>query len=91
MAVIGTITVTSAGTRVQNPKAGSCRGILWRARADNSSTVYVGYSDVSSTNGVAISPGDAFTVLFNGYEKLQNWYADAATNSDKVDFVADNS
>jgi len=51
----------------------------------------VGYSTVSSSNGVAISPGDAFTVLFDGYERLEKWYADAATNSDKVDFVADNS
>ena len=91
MALIGTIPVTSAGTAVQNSTAGTVRGIMWRARADNSGTVYVGYSAVSSTNGVAVSPGDAFTVLFDGYERLENWYADAATNSDKVDFVADNS
>jgi len=91
MAIIGTITVSTAGTRVQNPTSGNVQGIMWRARADNTGAVYVGYSDVSSTNGVHISPGDAFTVLFTGYEKLQNWYADAATNSDKVDFVADNS
>ncbi len=91
MAVIGTITVTSAGTAVQNPQEGNVRGIMFRARADNTSTVYVGYSTVSSTNGVAIAPGDAFTVLFNSYERLESWYADAATNSDKVDFVADNS
>lgn len=91
MAVIGTISVSSAGTRVQNSTSGNVRGIMWRARADNTGIVYVGYSTVSSTSGVAISPGDAFTVLFEGYEKLQNWYADAATNGDKVDFVADNS
>jgi len=91
MAVIGTITVSSAGTRVQNTTSGNVRGIMWRARADNTGTIYVGYSDVSSTLGVAVSPGDAFTVLFEGYEKLQNWYADAATSGDKVDFVADNS
>ena len=91
MAVIGTISVSSAGTRVQNGTSGNVRGIMWRARADNTGIVYVGYSTVSSTYGVAISPGDAFTVLFEGYEKLQNWYADAATNGDKVDFVADNS
>ncbi len=91
MAVIGTITVSSAGTRVQNTTSGNVRGIMWRARADNTGAVYIGYSDVSSTNGVHVSPGDAFTVLFNGYEKLQNWYADAATNGDKIDFVADNS
>ena len=91
MAVIGTITVTSAGTAVQNPVSGNCRGIMWRARADNTGAVYVGYSNVSSTNGVHISPGDAFTALFNGYERLESWYADAATNSDKVDFIADNS
>jgi|ETNvirnome_2_300_1030623.scaffolds.fasta_scaffold16014_3 hypothetical protein len=91
MALIGTITVTSAGTAVQSGTSGTVRGIMWRARADNTGIVYVGYSAVSSSNGVAISPGDAFTVLFDGYERLEKWYADAATNSDKVDFVADNS
>ena len=46
MAVIGTITVSSAGTRVQNSTSGNVRGIMWRARADNTGTIYVGYSDV---------------------------------------------
>ena len=91
MALIGTITVTSAGTAVQSTKEGTVQAIMWRARADNTGIIYVGDSTVSSSNGVAVSPGDAFTVLFDGYERLEKWYADAATNSDKVDFVADNS
>ena len=30
-------------------------------------------------------------MVSQGREKLQNWYADADNNSDRVDFVADNS
>ena len=91
MALIGTITVTSAGTAVQSTKEGTIGAVMWRARADNTGTIYVGDSTVSSSNGVAVSPGDAFTMNFGGYERIEDWYADAATNSDKVDFIGDNS
>jgi len=89
--IVTTIKVTAAGTRVQSSKAGAIKSVLVRARSDNTGTAYVGDSDVSSTNGLALEPGEAETIHFNGFGKLNDFYADVDTNNDQVDLFADNS
>ena len=91
MAIVDSITVTTAGTAVKSPKSGTVKAILFKARSSNAGNAYVGASSVSSSSGVELQPGEAVHMVFQGREKLQNWYADAENNSDRVDFVADNS
>lgn len=91
MAIVDTITVAAAGTAVQSPKSGTVKAILFKARSSNAGRVYLGGSNVTSTRGVELQPGEAVHMIFRGYEQMQSWYANADTNNDAVDFVADNS
>ena len=91
MAIIDSITVTTAGTAVKSPTSGTVKAILFKARSSNAGNVYVGGASVSSSSGVELTPGEAVHMVFQGREKLQFWYADSDTNNDRVDFVADNS
>jgi hypothetical protein len=91
MAIVGTITVTTAGTAVQSPKSGSVKAVLFKASSSNTGAIYVGDSSVSSSNGVELQPGAAIQMAFEGYERLEDWYADADDNNDRVDFIGDNS
>ncbi len=89
--ITGTINVVTPGTAVVCPKAGTVSQILWIARAANADTIYLGSSDVSSTDGISLEPGQAITIPFARYGSLKDWYADADTAADKVDFYGDNS
>jgi len=89
--IVTTIKVTTAGASVVSPKAGTVKSVLARARTANTGTVYVGTSDVSSTIGLALEPGEAERIVFNGLGKLKDFYADADTNNDQVDLFADNT
>ena len=89
--IAGTIDVAAAGTAAQSSKSGTIRAISFKARIGNTGNIYLGNSDVSSTNGMELEPGEAWTWTYAKYGKIQDWYADAATNGDDVDFVADNS
>ena len=89
--IVNTITVTAAGTAVQAGDSGNITSVMFKARSSNSGAVYVGDSNVSSTRGIELLPGEVTTTRFKGHGKLQDFYADAATNSDKVDYWADNS
>lgn len=91
MAIVGTITVAAAGTRVQSPKNGTVKAVMFKARSTNVGAIYVGDSSVSSSSGIELVPGESTHLNFNGYEQLQSWYADAANSNDKVDFVGDNT
>ena len=91
MPIVDTITVTSAGTAVQSPKSGTVTAVLFKARSSNAGSVYLGGSTVSSSSGMELEPGGAVEIGFEGYGRLEDWYADADNNNDKVDFVGDNS
>ncbi len=91
MAIVNTITVATAGTAVQSPSSGTVKAVLFKARSSNTGNAYVGDSNVSSSRGVELQPGESFHMVLQGYGKLQSWYADADNNDDAVDFVADNS
>ena len=54
MAIIDSITVTTAGTAVKSPKSGTVKAILFKARSSNAGNAYVGASSVSSASGVEL-------------------------------------
>ena len=87
MAVSGTIKVTAAGTRVQAGHKSNFNTAVFKARSDNSGDVYLGGSDVSSTDGMTLTPGESIQLqLANPVSTAQFW-ADAANNNDQVDFI----
>lgn len=96
-----TITVSSAGTAVQ--VSSTPRPFVWawfHNAPGNSGNVYVGGSDVSSTNGLSLQrlTGSAHhldEIKFEGKLfaedpplDLMDFYVDAATSGDKVEILA---
>ena len=59
MAISCTMKVTSAGTRVQAAHRGNVRAVVFKARVGNTGDVYLGGNDVSSTDGMTLSPGES--------------------------------
>lgn len=59
MAISGTISVTAAGTSVQAANKGNARSLVFKARNNNTGTCYLGGSDVSSTDGMSLVPGES--------------------------------
>ena len=87
MAVSGTIKVTAAGTRVQAAHKGNLSTAVFKARSDNTGDVYLGGSDVSSTDGMTLIPGESIQLhLANPVSSAQFW-VDADNNNDQVDFI----
>lgn len=93
---INTVTVTTAGTRVQFSTADSrpWRVITVSARPSNGSAVYVGLSGVTATAGIQLMPGGSYPFRVPDSAPggagitLRQLYADAAKNSDRVDYFA---
>ena len=90
---INTVTVTTAGTRVQFSTADSrpWRVISVSARPANGSAVYVGLSGVTSTAGIQLMPGGSYPFRPpEGGEgiTLMQLYLDSAANSDRADYAA---
>jgi hypothetical protein len=87
----GVITVSSAGTGVQaNNATNRVKYIKFKALAGNSGLAYVGISDVASTTGYELSAGNELEMNygeFGGSVPANVFYADAATNGDKVCWV----
>ena len=85
---VGVTTVSSAGTRVQvNNVTNRVKFVRFKALAGNSGLAYVGISDVASTVGYELSAGNEHELNFGefgGSVPANIFYADAATNGDKV-------
>lgn len=87
--LIGTTDIPAAGTAVQILASGvQVFAVYFIAREGNTGNIYVGDSDVSATNGVELAPG-ASVFMSNDRESFQpqDWYADAATNGDDIDYI----
>ena len=88
-ALPGTITVSSAGTRVACSSATlPVASVLIQADVSNSGYLYVGDVTVTSSNGIALSAGDAieYSIDVNGRADeldLKDIYLDAQTNGNK--------
>ena len=84
----GITTVTSAGTAVQVLNATNrVKYLKFKALAGNSGLAYVGISDVSASVGYELSAGNEIELNFGefgGSVPANVFYADAATNGDKV-------
>ena len=85
---VGVTTVSSAGTRVQvNNVTNRVKFVRFKALAGNSGLAYVGISDVAATVGYELSAGNEHELNFGefgGSVPANIFYADAATNGDKV-------
>ncbi len=80
----------SAGTAAQfGTSRVPYRTISVRARPSNATACYIGGSDVTSTNGIELNPGDDFSFTTPNIEgerfTLQEWYADTANGTNSVD------
>ena len=84
----GVTTVTSAGTAVQVLNATNrVKYLKLKALAGNSGLSYVGFNDVSASIGYELSAGNEIELNFGefgGSVPANVFYADAATNGDKV-------
>jgi hypothetical protein len=84
----GVTTVTSAGTAVQVLNATNrVKYLKLKALAGNSGLAYVGVNDVSASIGYELSAGNEIELNFGefgGSVPANVFYADAATNGDKV-------
>ena len=84
----GVTTVSTAGTAVQVLNATNrVKFLKFKALAGNSGLAYVGISDVSASIGYELSAGNEIELNFGefgGSVPANVFYADAATNSDKV-------
>ena len=84
----GVTTVSSAGTRVQmNNVTNRVKYAKVKALGGNSGLAYVGVSDVASTVGYELSAGNEVELNFGefgGSVPANIFYADAATNNDKI-------
>ena len=85
---VGVTTISSAGTRVQlNNVTNRVKYVRVKAMAGNSGLAYIGISDVAATVGYELSAGNEHELNFGefgGSVPANIFYADAATNGDKV-------
>jgi hypothetical protein len=83
----GQKTVTSAGTAeaLVGSSAEVKQGVWIKALLGNTNNVYVGDSDVDSSNGYELDAGD---VVFLSVRDLANVYIDVDTNGEGVSFIA---
>lgn len=84
----GTTNIGTAGTQVQiSNTQDDVKVIAVKARVGNTGKTYFGLSDVSSSNGWELEPGEAKTVSFGeGSVKFAIFWVDAATDGDDVDW-----
>ena len=87
MVISGTIKVTAAGTRVQAAHKGNFNTAVFKARSDNTGDVYLGGDDVSSTDGMTLTPGESIQLQLGNPVSTSQFWADAANNNDQVDFI----
>ena len=87
----GITNVSSAGTAVQVLNATNrVKRVRFKALAGNSGLAYVGVSDVSASLGYELSAGNTVELNFGefgGSVPSNVFYADAATNNDKVAWI----
>ena len=87
----GITNVSSAGTAVQ--LLNTTNRVKWvgfKALAGNSGLAYVGVSDVSASLGYEVSAGNSVELNFGefgGSVPANVFYADAASNNDKVAWI----
>tara|TARA_R110000751_G_scaffold287130_1_gene391756 strand:- start:471 stop:773 length:303 start_codon:yes stop_codon:yes gene_type:complete len=94
-AISDSVDVPSATTRVQiSTKKEQVMAITFKARAGNSGNVYVGGATVSAASGFELAPGNSISIdpsqvsARDTTVPLSDFYVDAASSGDDVDFFA---
>lgn len=82
--VNGQTTGTTAGTAVQLATNALVNGVIVQALSANTSSIFVGTSTVSSTNGFELQPGQATSVAVSNTNAV--WIV-SVTNGDKVCWI----
>ena len=90
----GSTIIANPGTKAQIiSSAIRCKGYVLTGRLTNAGTVYVGLTNVTSTNGYSLVPGESLAVFFGpGQGKgasvdPRDFYVDAETANDYVDWL----
>jgi len=83
--ISGQKNVSSAGTAEALGSATDIISVTIKAKSSNTGNIYVGGSDVSSSNGLILEPGDAVSLDIND---LSTVYIDADTNGEGVSYLA---
>ena len=85
----GTTDVPTAGTRVQiSASLLQVKAIEFHARSGNTGAMYAGVSDVSSTNGREVRPGEVVVLDFGeGSVPFNVFWVDTATNGNDMDWT----
>lgn len=90
--ILAPVTVATAGTRVQitSSKLGAS-GIIFQANSANTGKIYIGDNTVTSSNGMAIGPGESFTITSQSIDGnmdaeliLSDFYVDADTSGNSI-------
>jgi len=86
----GSLTITTAGTELQfSNTADRVKSLSVRARPGNTGNVFFGVSDVTSTNGWTLQPGEGKIEDFgDGSVPFSTFYGDSATSGDILDWTA---
>lgn len=95
--ILSPVSVASAGTRVRltTSKLGAS-GIIFQANASNTGNIYIGDVTVTSSNGMALAPGDTLTISSQSLDGIMDselllndfWLdADTAGNSVRVQYL----
>jgi hypothetical protein len=84
--VSGKKTVTTAGTAVHLDDV-DCKSVSIKALASNTGTIYVGGSDVDSTNGLELAAGESIDVAI---DNVSRFYIDASVDGEGVSWLAVN-
>ena len=85
--ISGTIKVTAAGTRVQAAHKANFKTAGFEDRSDNTGDVYLGGNDVSSADGMTLTPGESVQLQLADPVSTSQFWADAANPNDQVDFI----
>lgn len=80
----GLTTVTTAGTAVSLGNSTACKQVTVQAKSTNTGNIYVGTTNVSSSNGIVIWAGSSITISIDNINKI---YIDADVNGEGVTYL----
>lgn len=84
-ALNGKTTVTTAGARMALGAATAIKSVAVKAGTSNTGTIYLGNSNVSSSNGAELSAGETAAIDIDDLSKV---YIDASSNNQYVTWIA---
>lgn len=83
----GQTTVAAAGTQVVLASSTTVKWVILKAKATNTGNIFVGDSNVDSSTGYILTPGEAIGLDINNLNLV---YIDSAVNGEGVSYIARN-